>query len=124
MGKKVLVVDDDLYIRELYVEVLKNGGYEVASAVDGGDAIQKLKEQSFDLVFLDMLMPKVDGLGVLRELEDNLPLNKNSRIILFTNLEGQQLQNDKRLRNVSECLIKAEITPDQILASAKKLLGE
>ncbi len=123
MSKRVLVTDDDLYIREIYEEVLKNAGYEVVLAVDGEDAIGKLREQKFDLIFLDMLMPKTDGFGVLSELSEKLPLNKDMRIVLFTNLESKQILQDKRLANVDTCLVKAEITPDQIVACARKLIG-
>ena len=68
MSKKIMVVDDDLYIRELYQEVLTTAGYDVEMAIDGMDALEKLKKGVFDLIFLDMMMPKVDGLGVLKEI--------------------------------------------------------
>ncbi len=123
MAKKILVVDDDLYIRELYEEVLKTAGYDVQTAVDGVEGLRKLKEGGFDLVFLDVIMPKVDGLGVLRELSRNPPLKKNGPVILLSNLGNESLTQEAIKNGASDYLTKADITPDKLLAYAKKYLA-
>src|SRR5438309_9558618 len=89
MAKKILVLDDDLYIRELYEEVLKNEGYDVDSAVDGEEGLGKLEKGGYDLILLDVMMPKLDGMGVLNALSKNPPAAINGPIILLTNL-GQE----------------------------------
>src|SRR5438477_7753764 len=86
MNKRILIVDDDLYLRDLYNEVLKNAGYEVDTAIDGEEGIEKIKKDGYDLVLLDMMMPKIDGLGVLTQLSQTQPPLKNGPIILLTNL--------------------------------------
>jgi CheY-like chemotaxis protein len=65
---RVLVADDDPAIRALLARVFARRGYEVLSASDGAEAIQKLDQASFDLLVLDLMMPRVDGVGVIKHL--------------------------------------------------------
>src|SRR5437016_4426983 len=124
MAKKILVLDDDLYIRELYEEVLKNEGYDVDSAVDGDEGLGKLQKGEYDLVLLDVMMPKLDGLGVLDALAKNPPAIKNGPIILLTNLGQEPLLEKAKTKGAISYLIKAEITPNQLVAKVKEFLGE
>ncbi|MEK7499262.1 MAG: response regulator, partial [Patescibacteria group bacterium] len=84
MAKKVLIVDDDAYLRDLYEEVLKEAGYEITTAVDGEEGAGKLQAGGFDLTLLDVMMPKLDGLGVLKELQQTPPTTPNGPILLLT----------------------------------------
>ncbi|MCX7703364.1 MAG: response regulator [Planctomycetota bacterium] len=69
MAKRVLVVDDEEDLRFLVRTMLKKNGYEVEEAEDGEEALKKLSTQKFDLMVLDIMMPKLDGWGVLKELQ-------------------------------------------------------
>jgi|SRR5882672_675530 len=124
MAKKVIVIDDDLYIRELYVEILKNEGYIVDSAINGEDAYNKLKLGGYDLILLDIMMPKMDGLGIMDALSKNPPPIKNGPIILLTNLDQEPLIKDAMSRGAAAFIIKADITPDDLLGQVKKYLEE
>ena len=66
--RRILVVDDDLSVRTLVKTVLERAGYEVTTARDGREAISLLAASDFDVVLLDVIMPKLDGLGVVDEL--------------------------------------------------------
>lgn len=123
MNKRILIIDDDLYIRELYEEVLKNANFTVETAVDGEEGINKLKEGGYDLVLLDMMMPKIDGLGVLNELQNNPPKLKNGPILLLSNLGHEPVVEEALQKGAVAYLIKADITPDQIIESANKYLS-
>jgi CheY-like chemotaxis protein len=68
-GLRVLVADDDPAIRMLVARVLVRQGYEVATATDGADAIVQLDQSRFDLLVLDLMMPRVDGIGVIAHLQ-------------------------------------------------------
>jgi CheY-like chemotaxis protein len=68
-GLRVLVADDDPAIRMLVARVLVRQGYEVATATDGADAIVQLDANRFDLLVLDLMMPRVDGIGVISHLQ-------------------------------------------------------
>jgi two-component system response regulator MprA len=73
---RVLVTDDDPAIRTLVARVFARHGFEVVSASDGVEAIAKLDAESFDLLVLDLMMPRIDGIGVIKHLEkrgDNTP---------------------------------------------------
>ena len=70
MGAKILVVDDDPEIREAISLILEANGYKVVTAQDGIDGLDKLKVDKPDLMILDLLMPRLDGFGVCKELKD------------------------------------------------------
>ena len=70
MSAKVLVVDDDPDILEAISLILKANGYDVVTANDGIEGLNKLKEEKPDLMILDLLMPRLDGFGVCKELKD------------------------------------------------------
>jgi CheY-like chemotaxis protein len=81
LHKKVLVVDDDDAIRSMVERILRREHFEVDSARDGFEAIEKLTHNDYATVLLDLMMPRVDGLGVLRFLETE---QKPSRVIVMT----------------------------------------
>ncbi len=70
MSAKILVVDDDPEIQEAISLILEANGYNVVTAQDGLDGLNKLKEEKPDLMILDLLMPRLDGFGVCKELKD------------------------------------------------------
>jgi DNA-binding response OmpR family regulator len=70
MSAKILVVDDDPEIREAISLILEANGYTLVTAQDGAEGLSKLKEEKPDLMILDLLMPKLDGFGVCKELKD------------------------------------------------------
>ena len=124
MAKKILVVDDDLYIRELYEEVLKEEGYAVETAKDGEEALAKLKNGGYDLTLLDIMMPRLDGLGVMDALKQNPPPTPNGPFLLLTNLDHDPLIKDAMSRGAVAFIIKADITPEDLLVQIRKFLKE
>lgn len=123
MSKRILIVDDDLYIRELYEEVLKDAGFEVVGATDGKDGLVKIIEGGFDLILLDIMMPELDGLQVLHALKQTPAKKPNGKIILLTNLSHDPTIQEGLNSGASTYLIKADITPDQLIAKVKELLN-
>jgi len=71
--KKILVVDDDLHIQKLYKEELEEEGYEVVVAESGTKAMELFTQENFDLVTLDILMPDIDGIKLLRQMKGKNP---------------------------------------------------
>ncbi len=122
MEQRILVVDDDLFIREIYEDVLKTAGFEVDSAVNGEEALEKLKSGGYALILLDMMMPKVDGLGVLYSLSQTPSVSKNGPIILLTNSDLDARVKEGLTKGASSYLIKAALTPDQLLEKIKDFL--
>jgi CheY-like chemotaxis protein len=124
MAKRILFVDDDLYIRDIYEEVLKSEGYIVETAINGEEGLAKLKVGGYDLVLLDVMMPTLDGIGVLEELQKNPPQQKNGPIILLTNLGFDPLVKTAKDKGVASYIIKADLTPRDLLEKIKQTLGE
>ncbi|HEY4910754.1 MAG TPA: response regulator [Methylomirabilota bacterium] len=84
---RILIVDDDPLISELVVDMLAMDGYEVDTAPNGMDALDKLQNQRYDLIVTDLHMPKLDGSGFYRELIERR-LHPSKRIIFLTGTTG------------------------------------
>lgn len=87
-SKRVLIVDDDDAIRTMVERVLRREAFEVDSARDGFEAIEKLAKNDYRAILLDLMMPRVDGLGVLQFLEENRPELSPAVIVMSANVPG------------------------------------
>ncbi len=120
--KRILIVEDDLFLRELYIDTLKAEGYQVEEAVDGEEAFVKLKSGGYDLVFLDIILPKIDGLDIMRKLKTNLPQKANKCVIFLTNLDkSEEIKAAQELGN--GYLIKSQINPGTLVEKVKEYLS-
>lgn len=119
--KKILVVEDDKFLRELIVQKLNREGYEVSEAVDGEDGVKKIKEVKPDLVLLDLILPGIDGFEVLSKTKENSDL-VSIPIIILSNL-GQKDEVERGLKlGAADYLIKAHFTPGEIVEKIKIIL--
>lgn len=120
--KKVLVIEDEEYLRDLYVEILCQEGYEVDMASDGEQGYVAMQKGGYDLVLLDIMLPRMDGFQILEKLRITPPSRPNLSVIILTNL-GKEVNVAKGLSlGVSGYLIKTETTPDQIIQEVKGYL--
>ena len=87
MKNNILVVEDDLRIQELVVEFLKSQNYQVDSANDGIEGYEKFKDNKYDLIILDVMMPNLDGYGLCKMIRKN---NKDVHIIFLTALSSEE----------------------------------
>jgi CheY-like chemotaxis protein len=122
MSKKLLIVDDDLYLRDLYKEILTDAGYEVETANDGREGLDKLNNGGYDLTLLDVMMPHMDGLGVLTKLHETPPTAPNGPVVLLTNLAHDPVIKEALSKGAASYLIKADLTPDQVVEKVKEYL--
>jgi len=108
--QKILLVEDNIELRNIYEMFLKHRGYEINVAVDGEEALKRAKEFGPDLIFLDIMMPNMDGLRVLKLLrhDDQYGCTK-SKIVLLTNLGDASRVNPKVKQDMDGYVIKAEI---------------
>lgn len=121
MAHKLLVVDDDEYIRDLYEEILKDSGFNVDTAVDGKDGLDKITANNYDLILLDIMMPKLDGVEVLRSLSKDAKA-KAGKVVLLTNLAHDPVMKEALSLGAKAYLIKADMTPDQLVEKLKEFL--
>lgn len=121
MAMTILLIDDDLYIRELYDEVLKSEGFEVDLASDGKDGYQKITENKYDLILLDVMLPQLDGIGILTKLKQDKVAIK-SPIILLTNLVHDPAVKNAVELGAHSVITKAELTPGDLVKKAKEII--
>lgn len=122
--KKVLIVEDDESLRMLYIQILQDAKFNVDSAVDGQEAFDKMKVGGYDLVLLDIMLPKIDGLSILEKLNsESKPANPNKHIVILSNL-GQDDAISKAMGLGAEgYLIKSDYTPGQVIDRVNSFLG-
>ena len=121
MAKKILIVEDDKFLRELISRKLTDEGFEIIEAVDGEDGIKKIKETNPDMVLLDLILPSIDGFEVLSRVKGDASL-ASIPIIILSNL-GQKEEVDKGLDlGAVDYLIKAHFTPGEIVEKIKNIL--
>jgi len=120
-SRKILVVEDDRFLRELISRKLLGVGYNVVEAVDGEDGIRKIKEEKPDLVLLDLILPGADGFEVLSKTKAD-PLVSSIPIIILSNL-GQKEDVERGLKlGAVDYLIKAHFTPGEIVEKIKIIM--
>lgn len=112
--KTVLIVEDDEFLRSLAAKRLEKDGLAVKDAVNGEMAIKAIKEGSFDLILLDLLLPGTDGFAVLEQARA-LPAGKDVPIVVFSNLgEKADIERATKL-GANDFLVKANFTLDDIV---------
>ncbi len=120
---KILLIEDDKFLRELITQKLGREGFEVAEAVDGEEGLKKITEEKPNLVLLDLILPGIDGFEVLRRLKADQELSLIP-VVILSNL-GQRDDVDRGLElGAVDYLIKAHFTPSEIVEKIKATLGE
>lgn len=123
-SEKILVIEDDQFLRELYHELLKDEGYEVDLATDGEGGLNKFLAGGYSLVLLDIMLPKVDGLEILRKAQKQKPKKENGPVVLLTNLGQDSIIKEGFSLGASGYLVKSAMNPDQVLNEIKVFLGK
>ena len=127
MAEKILVVDDDSDIREALTMVLESRGYQVITAQDGIEGLACLKAEKPDLMILDLLMPKMDGFGVMKELRDprwaefsEMPILIQTAVREEASRRRYELETGVELG--ADDYVEKPASPDILLARVKKLI--
>lgn len=121
-GKKVLIIEDEQFISELYVRALTKAGYDVKVIVDGEQALAEAKTNAYDIILLDIMLPNLMGNEILRRLRDSneTPATK-AKIIITTNLEMSEPDRAAIESHADGYLVKAEVTPKEMVAFLDQL---
>lgn len=120
--KRILIIEDDQDVRELYSEVLCDEGFELEEAVDGQSGLAKVLKDGYDLILLDIMLPKFDGLEVLKAIKQKAEI-KGIPVVLLTNLGRESIIKEGFSLGADGYLIKSEHTPEEIVDEVKKFLG-
>jgi CheY-like chemotaxis protein len=120
---RILIVEDDTFLREIYVDTLTHSGYTITSAVDGLEALEKIKEGSWDLLLLDIILPQMDGIEIMKKLRADPEFSSQMKkpVIFLTNLD-----NDNEIKQAKELgdgyIIKSQINPGELVAKINEIL--
>lgn len=120
MNEKVLIVEDEKEIAELIAYTLKKEKYDVTVALDGETALKKLKESLYDLVILDLMLPKIQGLEICRIIRNNPEMEKTGIIIVTA--KGEEVDKITGLEMGADDYITKPFSPKELLARIKAVL--
>jgi CheY-like chemotaxis protein len=120
--KKILVVEDEQALRDFYVMILQGEGYDVESVNDGNEAFAKMHTGGYDLVLLDIMIPEINGVEVLKKLSVDKPLIPNKVIVPLTNLVNDAMIKEMNSLGARGYLVKSDYTPYVFLIEVKKYL--
>jgi DNA-binding response OmpR family regulator len=117
----ILLVEDDTFLSGMYITKLTLAKLSVTLATNGLEALTMVKKIKPSLILLDVMIPKLDGFGVLRELNKNRSLGKIP-VILLTNLSDQNSIEKAKMFKVSDYLVKAQYRPDEVIEKVRQIL--
>ncbi len=118
---KILLVEDDEFLRDIYNESLISAGYDVTTAVDGEDGLNKIKQAGWDLILLDVLMPKLSGIDIVKQIKSSSTFPPTQHIVFLTNID-----NEDTIHQLQELgdgyLVKSQLTPEEFVEKVKSYL--
>ena len=119
--EKILVIEDDKFLRDLLYKKLAEENFSVATALDGEEGLKKIQEENPNLVLLDLILPGINGFEVLKKAKEN-PATKDIPVIVLSNL-GQKEDVERAMKlGAQDYLIKAHFTLEEILEKIRKHL--
>jgi two-component system alkaline phosphatase synthesis response regulator PhoP len=119
---KILIIEDNESLNQVYKFILEREGYSVKTVFNGKEGIKAVKTDLPDLILLDMLMPEMNGIAFLKKFNSVRKLK--SRIIILSNLDEDSEMNEARKLGVSEYILKASASPLELAEKVKKVLKQ
>ncbi len=120
---KIILVEDDEFLREVYLEALTGEGYVVEVGVDGQEGYDKIKQGGYDLVLLDIILPTMSGLDIMQKIKaEGGTTNPNKKLIFLTNLDKDE-EIKQALTLGDGYLIKSQLTPGDLIKEVQLYLA-
>lgn len=115
-GRKVLCIEDEHFIAELYERALAKDGYQVTLITDGVEGLKAAETNQYDIILLDLMVPNLTGVEILRKLRapGHVPVI-HAKIIITTNLEQRDDVRSEIEKQADGYLVKAELTPHELV---------
>jgi len=120
-GRKILIAEDDEFIRDIYSRIFTMNGFEVILATNGSEALEKMEETVPDLILLDIMMPYQNGKEVFKKIKQNEKL-KDVPVVFLTNVSAQDDLEQELLDQADKYLIKAHFTPKEVVEEVLPLI--
>lgn len=118
---RVLLIEDDVFLRDIYSDYFKGAGFEVVSALDGEAGVEQIELGNWDLVLVDDNLPKLMGIDVLRQARAIQP-PPFKKLVFLTNEQQPTDINDDRLKLSDAYLIKSEFSPQELVDKVKEFI--
>lgn len=119
---KILLVDDDVFLRDMYATKFKEAGDDVSSAENARDALTKLDDQVFDVVIMDMVMPGTTGVELIKMIKSH-DTAKDSKCIVLSNQGEAENVEAAKAAGATGYIIKAELIPSEVVQKVHALVG-
>lgn len=113
-AKKVLCIEDEQFISDLYTRALVKAGYDVTVESDGEQALAQARSNAFDIILLDLMVPNMTGMEILDHLRHDVP-DLKSKVIITTNLEQHEEAREQLESQADGYIIKANVTPRELV---------
>lgn len=123
MTKKILIIEDEIPIKELYERVFKKHGWTAVGVTTGKEAFEKAGNIQFDIILLDIMLPEKSGVEVLKEIRAPSSSWKNTPIFMLTNLGQDSIIKQAFKLGADGYLLKAQLLPEQIVAEVENFLS-
>lgn len=120
-NKRILLVEDEPVIQKLYLDLLTAENYSIETASDGKEAYKKMRQGGWDLVLLDLMLPSLNGIEIIKKLKSRSSQKPIKKIVFLTNLDrGKEIDQITKLGY--EYLIKSNLTPDEFIKNVKSFI--
>ncbi len=119
---KILIIEDDRFIAKMYQTKLGLDGYDVEVAENGKIGVEKIKSFQPDLVLLDIIMPEMDGFGVLESIRDDASIN-STPVIIMSNLAQEDHLKRARALGAKDYIVKSQYTPLDVVKKIQEVLA-
>jgi len=119
---RILIIEDDPLMSRMYQKIFTFEGYEVDLADNGADGLEKVRSQKPNLILLDIMMPKMNGMEVLGKLKSD-PETKALPVVILTNLAGEKDAETAMSKGAVKYIVKSEYEPKQVANMVKEILA-
>lgn len=123
MPKKILIVEDEAVLRKMYAQKFTEEGLVVVAVSTAEEGFAAAKKEMPDLVLLDIILPKKDGIYLLQQIRED-PKTANVTVVAFSNYDDPQARKRTKELGVLAYLMKTDYTPTQIVKEIKKFLNQ
>lgn len=120
---KILLVEDDTMISEIYQRKFESAGFEVEVAVTGKEVLNKAAKQSFDLILLDLVLPEIGGMDVLKEIKQSGKYSPSLKVVIFSNLNEKSEQDKAFALGADGFIPKSQFSPSQLVEEVRRIIN-
>lgn len=122
MTKVILIVEDDPLMQRMYQKIFTFEKYDVQTASNGEEGLEKVRSIKPTIVLLDVMMPKMNGIQVLEKIKAD-PDTKHIPVIMLTNLAGEKDAENALMKGAVKYIVKSEYDPKQVVAMVKEIIA-